>query len=162
MQSPGQHVQIRQVACLRPCFSSCGRRDAGPGPGMLLTGLSNHAPTTITNLHATILADGIFHLATWLTTLAGLAMLWLLERASVSERAKIQALVQDWEPAFFPKMMGLLQAHEALEESRRAVHQHLQAAGKALRGLPESESCASLFGLIDYLAQQTDILRGST
>ena len=91
-----------------------------------------------------------------------LPMLWLLERASVSERAKIQALVRDWEPAFFPKMMGLLQAHEALEESRRAVHQYLQAAGKALRGLPESESCASLFGLIDYLAQQADILRGST
>src|SRR5437867_1906447 len=87
-----------------------------------------------------------------------LPMLWLLERASVSERAKIQALVRDWEPAFFPKMMGLLQAHEALEESRRAVHQYLQAAGKALRGLPESESCASLFGLIDYLAQQTDVL----
>src|SRR3989442_1257185 len=91
-----------------------------------------------------------------------LPMLWLLERTSAGERAKIQALVQDWEPAFFPKMMGLLQAHEALEESRRAVHQYLQAAGKALRGLPESESCASLFGLIDYLAQQPDILRGST
>jgi hypothetical protein len=38
----------------------------------------------------------------------------------------------------------------------------LQAARKTLRSLAESESRASLSGVIDYLAQQTEALRGST
>lgn len=91
-----------------------------------------------------------------------LPMLWLLERASISERAKVKALVQDWEPAFFPQIVGLLQAHQALEESRRTVHQYLQGARKALQSLPKSESRISLAGVVDYLAQQTEVLRGST
>jgi octaprenyl-diphosphate synthase len=90
-----------------------------------------------------------------------LPMLWLLERASISERAKITALVQEWEPAFFPHVMGLLEAHDALTDSRQEVHQYLQAARKTLQGLPKSESRANLSGVVDYLAQQTDALRGS-
>ena len=90
-----------------------------------------------------------------------LPMLWLLERASVSEKARIKALVQDWEPAFFPQIMGLLEMHDALSESRQEVGQHLQAARKSLHILPKSESRASLHGIIDYLAQQTNALRGS-
>jgi len=90
-----------------------------------------------------------------------LPMLWLLERASVSERARIVTLVQDWNPGFFPQLMSLLCAHEALGESRRAVHQYLQGARKSLHSLPESASRDSLGGVIDYLAQQTDGLRGS-
>src|SRR5438093_136921 len=30
MHAVTRHAQIRQVGCLRPCFSSCGRGDAGP------------------------------------------------------------------------------------------------------------------------------------
>ena len=90
-----------------------------------------------------------------------LPMIWLLERATVSERSKIIALIQDWDPAFFPQLLDLLQAHGALDESRRAAHQYLQLAGKTLHGLPESESRSSLSCLVDYLAQQTDSLRGS-
>jgi len=90
-----------------------------------------------------------------------LPMIWLLERATVSERAKTVGLLQEWDPAFFPQVMSLLLAHDALGEARRAVHQYLQAARQYLHGLRETESRTSLFGLIGYLAQQTDALRGS-
>jgi octaprenyl-diphosphate synthase len=88
-----------------------------------------------------------------------LPMLLLLERANVSERTKIKRLVQAWEPGFFPQIMGLLQTHRALDESRLAVHQYLQAARKTLNCLPESDSRTGLLGLTEFLAQQTDALR---
>ncbi len=89
-----------------------------------------------------------------------LPMLLLLERAESRERARIRALVQHWEPGYFPQLMELLQAHQALEASRQAVHQCLHSARLTLNGLPESESRAALFCLTEYLAQQTDSLRG--
>lgn len=89
-----------------------------------------------------------------------LPLIWLLERGDASERARIKMLVQDWKPAFFPQVMDLLQAHGALDESRRAVHQYLQGARRTLHDLPETESRGRLAGVIDYLAQQTDALRG--
>src|SRR6266571_795355 len=91
-----------------------------------------------------------------------LPMLLLLERAESRERAGIRALVQNWEPGHFPQLMGLLQTHQALEASRQAVHQYLHSARHTLKVLPESESRAGLFGLTEYLAQQTDALRGPT
>src|SRR6266581_1241194 len=57
-----------------------------------------------------------------------LPMIWLLQRASASERARIEVLLQEWDAAFFPQLMDLLRAHEALDESRRAVHQYLLVA----------------------------------
>jgi len=88
-----------------------------------------------------------------------LPMIWILEKTSASERARIIALLQEWEPAFLGKVLDVLHAHGALDESRRAVHQNLQAAGKSLHSLPESASRASLSGVIGYLAQQTAGLR---
>ncbi len=89
-----------------------------------------------------------------------LPLLWLLEKAETRERAGIRALVQNWEPGHFPQLMGLLQTHQALEASRQAVHQYLHSARHTLNGLPESESKAGLFCLTEYLAEQTDALRG--
>jgi geranylgeranyl pyrophosphate synthase len=89
-------------------------------------------------------------------------MIWLLEQAKDGERAKIQNLVRNWEPRHFPRLLKLLQSHESLNESCRAVHQYLHAARQSLDVLPESESRISLFRLTDYLAQQTDALRSST
>src|SRR5689334_5917431 len=54
-----------------------------------------------------------------------LPMIWILEKTSASERARIIALLQEWEPAFLGKVLDVLHAHGALDESRRAVHQHL-------------------------------------
>ena len=88
-----------------------------------------------------------------------LPMLWVLEQATARERPKIEALLSDWDPGFFPQVRALLQSHEALEQSRAAVHQFLQIARKTLHSLPESDGRASLFSLADYLAQQTEALR---
>ena len=88
-----------------------------------------------------------------------LPMLWLFERATADEQTRLKLMIQDWDPASLPQVMELLQTHEAMDESRRAVHQYLQGARKALHTLPESESRSSLSGVVDYLAQQTDALR---
>jgi len=90
-----------------------------------------------------------------------LPMLLLLERADVNERTKIKRLVQAWDPSFFPQIMSLLLTHRALDESRLAVHQYLQTARKTLINLPESASRTGLLGLTEFLAQQTDALRGA-
>ena len=91
-----------------------------------------------------------------------LPMIWLLEQASATERKKIEGLVQDWDPACFPHVLAMLKTHEALNESRRAANQYLQDARKTLIRLPESDGRASLGGLVDYLAQQMESLRGSS
>jgi octaprenyl-diphosphate synthase len=88
-----------------------------------------------------------------------LPMIWLLEKSKDGERARIQKLVQDWEPGHLPRLLKLLQSHEALNESCQAAHEYLDTARRSLRALPESESRISLFRLADYLAQQTDALR---
>ena len=87
-----------------------------------------------------------------------LPMLLLLDRVPAGERAKVEALVGEWEPGRFPQLLKLLQAHQVLDESRQSVHQYLQLARQALSGLPDSESRQGLVGLADYLAAQTDAL----
>ena len=89
-----------------------------------------------------------------------LPMLFLLERAAPADRARLELLVQNWEPDYFPQLLGLLQTHQALSESKRVVHQYLLAARKTLSALRESESRVGLTGLVEYLAQQTEALRG--
>jgi uncharacterized membrane protein len=46
----------------------------------MLTGWQDYAPTSVANLEANTLWDGIFHAATWIATVSGLAMLWALDR----------------------------------------------------------------------------------
>ena len=91
-----------------------------------------------------------------------LPMLLMFERMESSERAKIQAQLQEWNPAFFPELMRLLRNYNTLEESCRYVHQYLQGARQALSVLPMSEDRAGLLDLTGYLAQLTQALRGST
>ena len=88
-----------------------------------------------------------------------LPMLFLLEKADRDERARIEALVQRWEPAYFPQLMRLLQDHQSLDDSKHSVQHYLSRANKALDSLPQTESRLGLAGLIEYLAQQTDALR---
>ncbi len=90
-----------------------------------------------------------------------LPMLLLLERAGRAERKKIQALVEEWEPAYFPELMRLLRSYQTLDESCRWVQQYLQTARQALSVLPKSENRSGLFGLTGYLAQQMEALRVS-
>ncbi len=90
-----------------------------------------------------------------------LPMLLLLERTEGCERAKIQALIENWKPNCFPQLMKFLHTHQALEASRLAVQPYLHVARQALNTLPDSESRTALLSLSDYLAQQIEALRGS-
>jgi octaprenyl-diphosphate synthase len=85
-----------------------------------------------------------------------LPMLLLLERVGAAERARLQALVQEWHPEAFSKVVRLLHRHQTLEASCQSVGQYLDAARQALAPLPDSISRGALLGLTDYLQQQTD------
>jgi len=87
-----------------------------------------------------------------------LPMIIALERASGVEREQFQGLVHDWRPAYLPRVLKWLQKHEALAASRETVHAYLAAARQTVVSLSESEGRAGLFGLTEYLAQQTDAL----
>jgi len=87
-----------------------------------------------------------------------LPMIIALERATDAEREQFQASVQDWKPGYLPRVVKWLRKHDALAASRQAVHEYLAAAREAIVSLSESESRAGLFGLAEYLAQQTDAL----
>ncbi|MBK7999351.1 MAG: polyprenyl synthetase family protein [Verrucomicrobia bacterium] len=84
-----------------------------------------------------------------------LPVLLALERASAGERERIKSMVVDWKPEFLPEMVGLLQKHQTLEDSRRAVTEHLDFARAQLKALPDSENAVGLSALADYLAHQT-------
>ena len=87
-----------------------------------------------------------------------LPMIIAMERATVAERAEFQTTVQDWQAENFGRVVKWLSKHQALGASQQTVHEYLLAAREAIRSLRESESRAGLFGLADYLAQQTDAL----
>ena len=87
-----------------------------------------------------------------------LPMIIAMERATVAERAQFQATVQDWQPENFGRVVQWLSKRQALGASQQTVHEYLLAAREAIVSLRDSESRAGLFGLADYLAQQTDAL----
>jgi octaprenyl-diphosphate synthase len=87
-----------------------------------------------------------------------LPVLVLLERVSPAQRAKLQELVQAWQPAAWPKVMKLLRRYHTLEAASQAIAQYLQTARQALGLLPESESRTALEGLTVCLQQQLDAL----
>lgn len=88
-----------------------------------------------------------------------LPMLLLWERASVAERERIEALIQNWETTSLPQVSALLAKHETLGLSLAIVRQYLDKASQSLRSLPVSDGRAGLLGLVEYLARQTESLR---
>jgi len=87
-----------------------------------------------------------------------LPVLLLWERANAEDRALIQDLIQNWQPGAVTRMSALLARYETLAPSRESIHEHLEKARQALRELPESGGRASLFGVTEYLARQTEAL----
>ena len=87
-----------------------------------------------------------------------LPLLLVLEQAGGAERAKLEHLVQCRGPHDFAQVRLLLESHAALNRSRQVIRQYLLAAQQALREVPAGEDRAGLYGLIGYLAQQTDAL----
>jgi octaprenyl-diphosphate synthase len=77
------------------------------------------------------------------------------ERATVADRAKLESLIQNWQPQNLSAVNGLLAHYETFEPSRQVIAKYLEQSRQALRILPDSSGRAGLFGLADFLAQQT-------
>lgn len=87
-----------------------------------------------------------------------LPLLVLLERNDPVVRAKLEALVGDYQPQQFAQAVALLRRHGALEESLRVVREHLELAREAAGVLRETEARAGLLNLCGVLAAQTESL----
>jgi octaprenyl-diphosphate synthase len=80
------------------------------------------------------------------------------ERANVVDRAHLENLIENWLPQNLSAVNSLLVKYETFEPSVEVINRYLEAARKALRALPESGGRAGLFGLADFLSQQTRTL----
>ncbi len=85
-----------------------------------------------------------------------LPTLIFLEQASAAERARLEALLRQWEPACISDAVALLNRHDALEQSLAVLHHQLDNARAALAGLPGRYG--RLRELPDYLARQAETL----
>jgi geranylgeranyl pyrophosphate synthase len=80
------------------------------------------------------------------------------ERAGATDRARLEKMIENWQPGNLPGVNELLVRYETLEPSLEVIGRYLEAARRALKTLPESSGRAGLLGLADFLAQQTDTL----
>jgi uncharacterized membrane protein len=75
----------------------------------MLTSTSSHPMTTVAGLEANTLADGLFHLGTWVCVAAGSAMLhtaWRNGRIALPARAHVGLLLAGW--GLFNLLEGLV------------------------------------------------------
>ena len=84
------------------------------------------------------------------------------ERADAGERARLEHLIQNWRPENLAAVNKFLERYETLEPSLAVIAKYLELARRALKTLPESGGRAGLFGLADFLAQQTGVLTVSS
>jgi octaprenyl-diphosphate synthase len=87
-----------------------------------------------------------------------LPVLLFLQRANAAEKARLEELIQDWEPLRLPRVIELLARRAALAGALEVVHQHLGSARQALAPLPATANLSGLLGLTEFLARQTDAL----
>jgi octaprenyl-diphosphate synthase len=87
-----------------------------------------------------------------------LPVLLVWERADRVDRGRLKELVQGWLPGSMKPMAKLLAKYDTLSASIGMMRQHLQSASEALGVLTDSNGRASLLGLTDYLALQTEAL----
>jgi octaprenyl-diphosphate synthase len=84
-----------------------------------------------------------------------LPVLVALGRAGAADLAKLENLIKQWDDGHFARVIELLEKYDALDESRAAIHQFLEAARLALAPLPKTESRLALSALTGFLAEQT-------
>jgi len=77
------------------------------------------------------------------------------ERAATADRARLEAMVQAWQPGDFASVKALLGRHQTLDPTRELIDRYLGQARRSLQILPESAGRAGLFDVTDYLAQLT-------
>jgi octaprenyl-diphosphate synthase len=87
-----------------------------------------------------------------------LPMLLLWERANAADRARLEALIKNWQASALPQVGALLSKYDTLTPSSEIIDQYLEKARQMLRAMPESHGRACLFGLTEYLARQTSEL----
>jgi octaprenyl-diphosphate synthase len=80
------------------------------------------------------------------------------ERAGAADRARLESMIENWQPGNLSRVNELLARYETLEPSLAVIGKYLEASRRALKILPESDGRAGLFGLADFLAQQMDAL----
>jgi octaprenyl-diphosphate synthase len=77
------------------------------------------------------------------------------ERASAADRAALEKMIAGWQPENFPVIKGLLAQYDTFAPSVAEIERYLDIARRALRVVPASPGQAGLFGLTEFLAQQT-------
>lgn len=87
-----------------------------------------------------------------------LPLLLAWERATPAERARLEEMIQNWQPAYLRRVGELLTRYETRASTLEVLGQHLERSRAQLRTLPESEGRAGLLGLTDFLARQTEAL----
>jgi octaprenyl-diphosphate synthase len=87
-----------------------------------------------------------------------LPLLLLWQRVATGEKARLEELIQKWEPRSLAPVLEMLVKHETLSESLEIIHQYLAQARQTLKVLPESANLAGLTGLTEFLALQTNAL----
>jgi octaprenyl-diphosphate synthase len=80
------------------------------------------------------------------------------ERASVANRAKLEQMIENWEPKKLMSVNAMLAKYDTFEPSIKEIQRFLDQARRALRVLPESPGRTGLSALADFLAQQTGTL----
>jgi octaprenyl-diphosphate synthase len=85
-----------------------------------------------------------------------LPILRFWRKAGAADKARMQELIENWEPRSLKAVVELLCKHEALAESLDIIHRYLRQARGCVEGLPETANRSGLMGLTDYLARQAD------
>lgn len=87
-----------------------------------------------------------------------LPVLVVRERGNGQDQERLRQFVENWEPAFLPEVVELIEKYDALAECRRVIQQYLDAAQQSLKILPAKDGRAGLMGLTEFLAEQTEAL----
>jgi len=77
------------------------------------------------------------------------------ERADAAGRARLEALIERWQPDNLVAVKVLMQHYETLEPSLQVIAKYLEIARRSLKALPDSNGRAGLMGLAAFLVQQT-------
>lgn len=80
------------------------------------------------------------------------------ERAGREDRAKLETLVESWQPAAFDWIQQILRRHATLKPTVDLIERYLVQARQSLSLLPESEGHAGLLVATEYLTQQAALL----
>jgi octaprenyl-diphosphate synthase len=84
------------------------------------------------------------------------------ERADAGDRTTLEKLIEQWQPKNLAVVNALMEQYETLQPSLEVIAKYLELARRALKTLPESGGRTGLFGLADFLAQQTAVLTVSS